>query len=141
MSKRIAACEHDRMSATAKGREAFVKRIETAAEECGATIERHEFNGDREIGLDVVFGPFRCMLHVEGGSHVGAFLGHWYVSTASDLKYPGCFASDIRGTMNTFHCAKATTCENTLEDFIVSLRGGLDSLAIEHPDLIAEVSA
>lgn len=111
---------------TEKGRKRMVTRIEELASECGATVEMHEFNGPREIGLELCFGPYRCMMHFDGTSRVDAFMGHWHVTTESDARYPDMFWRV--GSLNTYHFSKATTIEYTLPAFLLKLREGLTIL-------------
>lgn len=123
--------EHATLCATEKSCKRCVARIEALAAKYGATIEFHEFNAPREIGLDLVFGPYRCMIHFDGGSKVGAFLGHWHVDHKSAATYPVTFGADIQGTINTYHYSKATTCAHSWHAFIWSIENGLAALAIE----------
>lgn len=103
----------------------MVARIEQLAQECGATVELHEFNGPREIGLELIFGPYQCMMHFcgEEARRLGAFMGHWHTSLSTDAKYPETFWRV--GSLNTFHYSKATTIESTLPGFLKKLRDGL----------------
>lgn len=108
---------------TDKGRKRMVARIEELAAECGATVEPHEFNGAREIGLELCFGPYRCMMHFDGASRGECFMGHWHTTIESDVRYPDTFWRV--GSLNRYHFRKATTIEDTLPGFLQKLREGL----------------
>jgi hypothetical protein len=118
--------EYSRLCATKAGRAALLVRTEKLASDHGATIERHEFEDPREIGLYLDLGPYRCMIHFEGGSFVGAFLGHWCTQLASNAKYPKSFWAI--GSLNEYHYGKATTCEDTADAFFAKLAQGLELL-------------
>jgi hypothetical protein len=119
------------LCATDKSRKKLLARINELAGSLGATVKLHEFNGPREIGLTIKLGPYRCMVEFEGGSHVGAFLGHWHTEMASSVKYPRNFASTIQGSLNEYHFGKATSCEDTFDGFLRSLSNGFAALAKE----------
>lgn len=121
--------EHDKLCATKAGREKCLAAVRSVAESHGATVTLHEFNGPREIGLDLVYGPYACMIHFDGGSKVGSFLGHWHMNRADrDDKrvYPDTFWRV--GSLNQYHKQKATTICDTLASFLDSLAQGVELL-------------
>lgn len=109
----------------------MVARIEQLASECGATVQMHEFNGPREIGLELCFGPYQCMMHFDGAERIDVFMGHWHTNSRkaidSGARYPETFWRV--GSLNTYHYGKATTIETTLPAFLQKLRDGLAILA------------
>ncbi|WP_024516993.1 hypothetical protein [Bradyrhizobium sp. Tv2a-2] len=118
--------EYDRLCATKKGRQQCLDAVRTIADKHGATIELHEFNGPREIGLELICGPYQCMMHFDGSEKIGAYLGHWHTSSRSDATYPDEFC--VVGSINQFHRQKATTIKYTLTDFVGALDKGLTFL-------------
>lgn len=114
--------EHAICCSTEKARKRAVAQIEELARECGATIEMHEFNGAREIGLELCFGPYACMMHFDGDCRAGSFMGHWHTGSR-DARYPETFWRV--GSLNTYHFGKATTIEDTFAGFLDKLRAGL----------------
>jgi hypothetical protein len=124
--------EYDRLCATKKGRELCLTAVRLVAERfAGAAVELHEFNGPREVGLDLHYGPYACMMHFDGGEKIGAFLGHWHMNRAPDgdraKTYPDTFWRV--GSLNTYHKQKATTIAATLDEFTSKLAQGLELLA------------
>lgn len=120
--------EFSTMCATKKGRDICAARVITMALRLGATFERDDRPAEREIYICLAYGPYRASMHFEGGSKVGAFLGHWHTATSSNAAYPKTFAVSIGGTINEYHWSKATTCERTFEGFLRSLECGLAAL-------------
>lgn len=116
------------MCATKRGRDICAARIIELALRLGATFERDDRSTEREIYLCLAYGPYRVSMHFEGGSQVGAFLGHWHTATSSDATYPETFAVSIGGTINEYHRGKATTCQRTFDGFLRSLECGLAAL-------------
>ena len=93
-------------------------------------MELHEFNGPREIGLELTYGPFACMMHFDGTSRVGAFLGHWHMNRGTDADRGKTYPDEFWrvGSLNTYHKQKATTCCDTLDEFAAKLAQGLELL-------------
>lgn len=125
--------EHRTLCATKASRAKLTKDIIALAERCGAhVIEVNTEDHPRETFIALGLGPYRVATWLDGGSNVGAFMGHWHSDVYSpDARYPVTFALDIRGTLNTCHYRKATTCEDTFEGFLASLERGFESLKIE----------
>lgn len=120
--------EFSTMCATKKGRDICAARIIDLALRLGATFERDDRPAERKIYLCLAYGPYRVSMHFEGGSQVGAFLGHWHTVTSSNATYPKTFAISIGGTINEYHWGKATTCQWTFDGFLRSLECGLTAL-------------
>ncbi len=122
--------EYSRLCGTDKKRKQCMAAVQSVAGGHGATVYPHEFNGPREIGLELVYGPYACMIHFEGGSRVGAFLGHWHMNRAADSDrsktYPDTFWRV--GSLNPYHKQKATTCCDTFGEFLTKLAEGLELL-------------
>lgn len=128
--------EHDTRCNTRKGRESCLTAVRMVADRfAGATVELHEFNGPREIGLELAYGPYACMMHFEGGSRVGAYLGHWHMNRGTDADpnktYPDSFWRI--GSPNLYHRRKATTSCDTLAAFAAKLAEGLELLQALEP--------
>lgn len=118
--------EHDKLCATKAGRAKCLAAVQVIAAKQGATVELHEFNGAREIGLELIYGPYACMIHFDGGSKVGAFMGHWHMNRTErdDARtYPETFWRV--GSLNQYHKQKATTICGTLAEFCDKLEYGL----------------
>lgn len=123
--------EHKRLCGQAVGRERLARQIEALAGECGATTERRPayLGHKRAILLLISKGEWRCAIDLDGDSRVGAFLGHWYSDDHdSAATLPDGFAGAIRSSVNPHHRRKATTCEDSFEGFLASLRGGLNAI-------------
>lgn len=120
--------EFSTMCATKKGRDICAAHVITMALRLGATFERKDRPDHREIYLCLAYGPYRVSMHFEGGSQVGAFLGHWHTATSSAATYPKTFAVSIGGTVNEYHWGKATTCKWTFDAFLESLECGFAAL-------------
>lgn len=88
-------------------------------------ISNEERTDERERYINLGKDDYRVSIHLEAGSHVNAFLAHWYTSSRSDAVYPPDFPS---GSVNQYHFGKATTCERNLEDFLTNLTACFERL-------------
>lgn len=123
--------EYRAVCLTKGGRESAARRITAIAAKHGATVERSNYGGPREVTLSLKLGDFGLLIHLDGASRVGAFLGHWHTNVAPfrKVQYPRDFATTIGGSINEYHFRKATTCEETWRGFLRSIDDGLGRLA------------
>ena len=123
--------EHSILCRTQAKRERLASEVTRVAESCGATVTRGqtlEIEKGTLLRLDIAKGPYRLAIDFDGKSKVGAFLGHWHTETRSEARYPADFGSTVKGTLNTFHFGKATTCEESWSHFVASVEAGLSVL-------------
>ena len=122
--------EHKILCASVASRETLARRIEAAARESGATVERREpyMPRDRAVLLTIVKGPWRVMVDFDAKSTVGAFLGHWYHVGSGAETLPAQFGLTIHGRENPYHRCKATSCADSFDPFVESIRAGLAAL-------------
>lgn len=115
---------------TKKARKAAADAVRALGAEFGwEPANSYHAPGPREEQVNLRKGDCRVMMHFEGGSNVGAFLAHWYAEGGAGFApYPNSFAAAIHGSCNTCHHAKATTCEDSFDGFLKSLRGGFEFL-------------
>jgi hypothetical protein len=118
--------EHGLECSTKAKREALVKQVQAIADKYGATITASS-SRPREIYIEVNLAPFHVSMTFDGECNIGAFIGHWYTDGAA--RFPVSFSIDCGGPVNTYHFGKATTCEDTFEDFLARLDAGLARLA------------
>ena len=116
--------EHARMCGKEETRRAMLKQVRDLADRYGWAVTYRNGFGDRCITLSMAKGGHVVGMDFDGKSHVGAFLAHWH----GDAEYPHDFNLAIRGSINTVHWCKATICDDTFKEFLISLEGGFQRL-------------
>lgn len=106
----------------------IANNIKSTAEKLGASITINE--DPTEITISIKKGHYRISIDLDGKSHVYCFLAHWHTDRTG-VVYPKNFDAIIGGSVNPYHYAKATTCEETEEGFLNSIENGLRALQSE----------
>lgn len=108
-------------------REAIAAQITEIAASEGATVRRDPSTwayAPRKILLRISINSYWVAISLDGDSYAGSFLAHWNTD-GHIARYPDDFGFVVRGSVNTFHYGKATTCCDTLEQFYEAVRRGL----------------
>ena len=118
---------------TAAKRKALASVILDVAAAHGADAEIVDWSeiSPRELSVKISLGDYRCSVDFDGSSAVPGFLAHWHAGAFTGAKYPRDFGHVCRGSVNTFHFGKATTCVDTFDELRVTLDRSLDRLSRE----------
>jgi hypothetical protein len=126
----MAKSEYARLCASKRGREQLVNRMRVLAAELGAGFEVRDGYCDRRERACTISGEgFSVFFHFTGGSPVHGYLAHW--NTSGGVRFPGEFGFTIRGDVNEYHFCKATTCADTIEEFVAAIRAGFEAMKKE----------
>lgn len=123
--------EYRMLCAAKASRNRMSEQVRELADRYGWGYSAREDGRETRVSLNK--GVTCVSVDFDGGSRVGAFLAHWYVSTAVEVDvgfkpYDASFAGAIRGSNNPYHLCKATTCEDTFRGLLESLEGGFKFL-------------
>lgn len=117
--------EYRRLCAPAKSRATLVEQCRQLAARLNLAFEAYPTPlGDRALTVAFSLPPYRVFATFDGASRVDYFLGHWHTETGSNAKYPQHFGITVRGSMNEYHHAKATTFASTFAEFLQAIEDG-----------------
>lgn len=113
---------------TAAARKDLAQQLKAVADEYGGSFESVQEN-PRKLRVDMALGPYSVVSWLDGESRSGVIFGHWNTDKGATFDLE--FATAIHGDVNRFHYGKATTCEETPEKFLASIRDGFAALALK----------
>lgn len=113
---------------TAAARKDLAQQLKVIANEHGGTFECTQ-EDPRKLRIAMTLGSYFMTAWLDGENRSGAILGHWH--TEKGATFDPEFATVIHGHVNPHHFGKATTCEETPEKFLASIRDGFAALALK----------
>jgi hypothetical protein len=129
---------HKLSVSTKAKRELLVSELEALAKRLGVQIEvdRDRRLSPKEIYVTMRLEHFAVSMSLEGGSNVGAFIGHWHSKSLlkkreerdNEMTYPRDFGFACGGSVNQHHWMKATTVREDFDGFLMMLEAGFERL-------------